>query len=168
MAWQKLACEAGVSAGTIYHYFKDKNELINETKTYVTQQMANIVQAGISDDMSLKEKYRTLWMNLWKETLHQASLKGLLLREYGHQGTNTELIIKDRPMFEKLDQFWQEGKESGLFKDHHKAVLSSISLETSVILAQKHSYTALEITQDDLDMAIETSWRALLKAPDEH
>ena len=54
---QKLAKEAGVAAGTIYRYFSDKNHLLDEVRLNVAKRIAIEVQAGVSDDMPLKERY---------------------------------------------------------------------------------------------------------------
>ncbi len=65
LSMQKLANEAGVAAGTIYRYFSDKEHLLEEVRLNVAKRIASAVQAGVNDDMPLKERYRTMWLNIW-------------------------------------------------------------------------------------------------------
>ena len=65
LSMQKLAKEAGVAAGTIYRYFSDKEHLLDEVRLNVAERIATAVQAGVNDDMPLKTRYRTMWLNIW-------------------------------------------------------------------------------------------------------
>ena len=62
---QKLAKEAGVAAGTIYRYFDDKEHLIEEVRIQVTQRIAEAVQFGVDASAPIKQRYRTMWLNIW-------------------------------------------------------------------------------------------------------
>ena len=54
-----------MATGTIYRYFRDKDHLLIEVRLHVSQKIAEAVQANLQDDMSLQERFRTMWLNIW-------------------------------------------------------------------------------------------------------
>lgn len=62
LSMQKLAADAGVAAGTIYRYFKDKEDLIIELRKDVLQQIASKLLENINEG-SFDQKFRRLWLD---------------------------------------------------------------------------------------------------------
>lgn len=60
LSMHKLAQKAGVAAGTLYRYFDDKEHLLLEVRLHVSRRIAEAVQANVSDDMPLKQRFRTM------------------------------------------------------------------------------------------------------------
>ncbi len=61
----KVAKAANMATGTIYRYFRDNDHLLIEVRLHVSQKLAEAVQANLRDDMSLQERFRTMWLNIW-------------------------------------------------------------------------------------------------------
>ena len=59
-----VAEHAGVGAGTIYRYFKSKEDLVNTLYRQVKQSLANFVLAGVKQDVPAREIFRQLWFRL--------------------------------------------------------------------------------------------------------
>ena len=49
LSMHKLAKEAGVAAGTIYRYFSDKEDLLQQVRLEVTQRNAEAIQRGVDE-----------------------------------------------------------------------------------------------------------------------
>ncbi len=62
-----IAREAGVSNGTLFHYFPTKEELINFAYFEVKSRMAEEIGRGVDGEQANREKMRRLWRNavLW-------------------------------------------------------------------------------------------------------
>jgi AcrR family transcriptional regulator len=62
-----IAREAGISNGTLFHYFPTKEELINFAYYEIKGRMARCIAEGVDDERTLEEKARMLWRNaiLW-------------------------------------------------------------------------------------------------------
>ena len=137
LSMQKVAKEAGVAAGTIYRYFRDKEHLIEQTRLHVTQRAADFIQADISDDMTIKKQFTTTWMNIWEfVSTKDAGISHLLYESIRFE--NEEQIQKQElQMFQKVDRMFEQGKEQGLFKPLDNQLLSAVSLESSATLARK-------------------------------
>ncbi len=163
LSMQKVAKEAKVAAGTIYRYFEDKEHLLDEVRLHVVKRIASSVQAGLRDDMSLKERYCTMWMNIW--TLASSSSTTLSSRvQYdslpcAHNPENRQL---EREMFSKINELFEQGKEQGIFKPLENPVLAGLSFETSVVLARKQSMGLYQLEGEALRAAMEASWDAII------
>ncbi|EJI1393716.1 TetR/AcrR family transcriptional regulator [Vibrio parahaemolyticus] len=164
LSMQKLANEAGVAAGTIYRYFSDKEHLLEEVRLNVAKRIASAVQAGVNDDMPLKERYRTMWINIWN--LAGSNLNAISNRvQYDSLPctTRNKTWELERKMFAQVDRLFNQGKEEGVFKPLDNEVLSGLSFEASVALARKHALGFYQLDDDALEAAIEASWDAIIK-----
>ncbi len=164
LSMQKLANAAGVAAGTIYRYFSDKEHLLEEVRLNVSQRIAKAVQAGVKEEMPLKERYRTMWLNIWN--LASSNLSAISNRaQYDSLPfTNNNSIRElERKMFSQVDRLFDQGKEHGVFKPLHNDVLAGLSFEPSVALARKHALGFYQLSNDELEAAIEASWDAIIK-----
>ncbi|EHH3731665.1 TetR/AcrR family transcriptional regulator [Vibrio parahaemolyticus] len=164
LSMQKLANEAGVAAGTIYRYFSDKEHLLEEVRLNVAKRIASAVQAGVNGDMPLKERYRTMWLNIWN--LAGSNLNAISNRvQYDSLPctTRNKTWELERKMFAQVDRLFNQGKEEGVFKPLDNEVLSGLSFEASVALARKHALGFYQLDDDALEAAIEASWDAIIK-----
>ncbi|EHK9085692.1 TetR family transcriptional regulator [Vibrio sp. T21] len=164
LSMQKLANEAGVAAGTIYRYFSDKEHLLEEVRLNVAKRIASAVQAGVNDDMPLKERYRTMWLNIWN--LAGSNLNAISNRvQYDSLPctTRNKTWELERKMFAQVDRLFNQGKEEGVFKPLDNEVLSGLSFEASVALARKHALGFYQLDDDALEAAIEASWDAIIR-----
>ncbi|PMH46086.1 TetR family transcriptional regulator [Vibrio sp. 10N.286.49.B3] len=164
LSMQKIAKEADVAAGTIYRYFKDKDDLISELRLFVTQRMADAIQANVSPDMPLKVRYRTMWLNIWQLAKSDSSaLKNRIQYELLAVKDNKAAQEVEREMFYLVDEFFKEGKEQGLFKPLDNFILSGLSLEVSISLARKRTLYCYQLDEKAVDTAIEASWDAIIQ-----
>lgn len=164
LSMHKLAKTAGVAAGTIYRYFVDKEDLLQQVRLTVCQRNAEIIQRGVDENMPLKQRFRKMWLNI-----------------FDHSGSNIELFKNraqydslpcvrshetkevERKMFHKVDKMFTQGREQGVFKPLDNPVLAALSLEVSVTLARKQSLGYYQLDQDAIEAAIEASWDAIIK-----
>ncbi|MDC5821023.1 TetR/AcrR family transcriptional regulator [Vibrio europaeus] len=164
LSMHKLAKEAGVAAGTIYRYFSDKEDLLQQVRLAVIQRNAGLIQHGVEDSMTLKQRFRKMWLNIFD--LSGSNIGNLKNRaQYDSlpcvRSHETKEI--ERKMFSKVDQLFTEGRDQGVFKPLDNPVLAALSLEVSVTLARKQSLGYYQLDQDAIDAAIEASWDAIIK-----
>jgi AcrR family transcriptional regulator len=58
----EIAKTAGVATGTLFHYFKTKEELINSLYLYTKENMLNEICEDYDDKNTFKENIKTLWL----------------------------------------------------------------------------------------------------------
>ncbi|MDO9045772.1 MAG: TetR/AcrR family transcriptional regulator [Methanobacteriaceae archaeon] len=60
----KIAKSAGVATGTLFHYFKTKEELINRLYLYAKESMLGEISGHYNIEKSFKENIKYLWISL--------------------------------------------------------------------------------------------------------
>lgn len=164
LSMQMVAKQAGVAAGTIYRYFEDKDDLIEQLKYHVLARIAAAIQLNVDNDMPLQERYRTMWLNIWH--LASSDCNTLLNRnQYECLPTkdNAQFRELEQKMFAKVDQLFTDGKQAGLFKPLDNKILIGLSLEASVALARKHAQGLYQLDEKAIEAAILASWDAIIK-----
>src|SRR3954469_10186928 len=69
-----IAERAGVAAGTIYHHFASKEEVVNAVFRIWKQRIAREVHAGFPATDSPREQFRTMWQHMARFALeHRAA-----------------------------------------------------------------------------------------------
>ena len=68
-AMSRVAREAGVSAGIIYHYFASKDDLIDELYKSVKCEFGRSLLIGIDETQPLREQIRGLLRNTLKSAI---------------------------------------------------------------------------------------------------
>lgn len=58
----EIAKTAGVATGTLFHYFKTKEELINRLYIYTKENMLNEISGHYNDKKTFKENIKELWL----------------------------------------------------------------------------------------------------------
>ncbi|MEF3023168.1 TetR family transcriptional regulator VexR [Vibrio mimicus] len=163
LSMHKVAKEANVATGTIYLYFRDKDHLLTEVRLHVSQRIADAVQANIQDDMSLQERFRTMWLNIW--TLAGSSRDIISNRvQYESSPTTTtccNVRELEQKMFAKVELLFDQGKQQGLFKPLDNHLLSALSFETTVTLARQYTLGFYQLDDSTLDAMIQASWDAI-------
>jgi len=59
-----IAIDSGVAVGTIYRYFRNKEDIINELYTYVKTDFNNAILNGMYDGISVHDEYYLKWRNM--------------------------------------------------------------------------------------------------------
>jgi len=58
----KIAKEAGVANGTLFHYYKTKDELIVALYVHIKTRLAHCIQAGADNGLPVKERCRAFYI----------------------------------------------------------------------------------------------------------
>ena len=59
----KIAKEAGVATGTLFNYFKTKEELINQLYLEVKQGLRSRLTEGVAEEQTIRGKVYRMWHN---------------------------------------------------------------------------------------------------------
>ena len=156
-----IAKEAGVSAGIIYHYFENKDELITELYKELKRNLAQAVLANYSNDLPLYERFRLFWLNAVlyyighpKETAFMEQFANSPYLQPGIEEMSEEYF---RPVMEFMTHALREGVITPL----PPQMLSAFTLEIAISLAKKDANGILPLDEDALEMAMNACWDAI-------
>ena len=156
----KLAKEAGIAAGTIYLYFKSKDELLAQFARRVFNKFVVAIEEGFDESQSFFEQYRKMWWNIW----HFLQENPTILSNMNQYKSLPEFIeICNEMEHSCWDQFCIKGQAASVLADLEPRILFLLSLKTSMVLASDIKYLGTVVTDAMLESVIERSWRAIQK-----
>ncbi|MGQ0286386.1 TetR/AcrR family transcriptional regulator [Pasteurellaceae bacterium 22721_9_1] len=159
LSMHKIAKEAKISAGTIYLYFKSKDELLEQLARRIFTIFSQELAKDYDENKPYFEQYRIMWWNIW----HHLTNNPILVKNMGQYWSLPSFV---KVCSEQQNQghwavFCQKAIASEQICDLPIKVLFSLSLESAVNLVHAHIYFNQEFSESTLENVIERTWRAI-------
>ncbi|MEA1082127.1 TetR/AcrR family transcriptional regulator [Marinobacter qingdaonensis] len=160
----RIARSAGVSPGTLYIYYADKNALLEAAFFYVSDQVIGAAVASFQQGTDLKDGLRRTWHALFR--------LGLSRPEYfryhdsfTHSAWMTPDIqarneAKAAPLLDAVER----GKETGLIKPVPLPLLETFMFRPIHHLVQRTRQGSFEGTDEQIDLGFNMAWDAIALA----
>lgn len=160
LSMHKLAKEAGIAAGTIYLYFKSKDELLAQFARRVFNKFVVAIEEGFDESQSFFEQYRKMLWNIW----HFLQENPMILLNMNQYRSLPEFIETCKETEHSCwEQFCIKGQAANVLADLDPHLLFLLSLKTAMVLASDIKYLGTVVTDAMLESVIERSWRAIQK-----
>ncbi|MGS0683175.1 TetR/AcrR family transcriptional regulator [Shewanella sp. 125m-7] len=161
LSMQLVATEAGVAAGTIYRYFKDKDQLILELRKDVLSQVATAI---LEDNQigTIEQRFKRIWMKMYNYG-KQPSPANLSYEQYANLPMiNTQEIRQlEMQLFAPLQQLFEQGKAQGLIQALPPRMLYALAMEPAMTMARSCRRGLIEYQPKDITLACDLCWRAI-------
>lgn len=165
LSMKALANSAGVAAGTIYRYFENKEDMINQLHQHVKAEVAAVTFKGLHEGLSQKEKYALCWRNTYQSVVTNPNrliaVSMLFLRPCVK---GEEMLSCNDNLFSPLFNIYEQGIREQTFLDFPIPVLMSLSFESSINLAKRViNHSIAQPDEQLVTQIIDASWQAILK-----
>ena len=155
----KIAKMAGVSPGTIYLYFENKQDLVNQVYIEVKRSFTRFAFKDYKESTSVEGDFEKIWKNIAEFKLKEVE-EALFLS----QCDNTPMI--DEPSRKEglkhlspLLELWKRGQKEGLIKQVSPYLLYAFSIyPISFLLQQRERF---EIKPENINEAYEMAWNSI-------
>lgn len=117
----KIATNAGVATGTLFHYFSSKEELINELYLEVKKEMVNAMKKDLDQATTIKQKIACLWTNIIRWDLDNPEKD----KFFAMYGTSSYIMNSTHEEGMKHYRFAIEIFEQGI----HEEIIKNIPIE---------------------------------------
>lgn len=156
-----IADRAGVGAGTIYRYFQNKEELINELFTEIKRRVIRAMLEDYREEGTYKERFKHLWKNLVTYCI-QNPMEFHFVEQYRYapfmkNSTREETFIILAPIM----QFFIESKRAKAMKELPLYTIVSLLYGPIVSLSKLHIDNNQTLTEARIDQAAEACWDAV-------
>lgn len=162
LSMKVLAETAGIAAGTIYRYFENKEMLMAELHQHLTQEAAQRVFAGWSEQLTEKQKYNLLWRNVFNAVI--ANPRRLTVMDMlfcmPHINQKNPVLLENDAFLPFID-FYQRGVNEKRFQDWPIPALIALSFDSAINLAKKILRENLHIDENILNQIRDASWMAI-------
>ena len=159
----KIAKMAKVSPATIYLYFENKQDLVNQTYIEVKAKYTKHAFASYKETMSVEEGFKTIWYRIADFKLKECENAMFLA-----QCDNTPII--DEPSRQKgikhlqpLLDLWKRGKEKGIIKPLSDYLLYAYSINPLSFLMISQKRGAFQLNNTHIEEAYQAAWDSIKK-----
>lgn len=155
-----VAKNAGVAAGTIYHYFESKDQLILELHAYNKSRIGKVVHEALQEQLRYKEIFMRVWSNIFEFYIKNTNVL-IFFEQYINSPYNTNRCPNQ---FEgELFNFFKKGVENGELKNLKPEVLMILMLGSINSVAKIHQFANIPINKTDLEQIVHILWEGMSK-----
>jgi AcrR family transcriptional regulator len=156
----KIAKAANVSPATIYVYFANKEELINQIYLFVKQEMSAALLRGIKPNLSTQESFKIIWNNFY----NYATANPVRFA-FTEQFANSPLVANCREesmgFFKPLLDLFQRGVTEKVFKNISLEIFIAFTFAPLTGLIKEHFSGVVVLDKKTLATAFEIAWDAV-------
>jgi len=155
-----IAKTSGVSAGIIYHYFANKEELINELYKEIKFEYFHAILADYSEEISVKERFYSMWNNFIRYSLSNPS-KVLFLDQFENSPLVKHVEEDFTEVIAPFFQLFGQGLEEGIFISLHPLVLFELSFAPAAALVKRHIAGFVKMDDELIQAVSNACWDAI-------
>lgn len=159
LSMHKIAKAAKISPGTIYIYFKNKEELLAQFARHIFLSFQRTMEKDHDETQSFAEQYRKMWWNIWTFLQSDPTIMSNM-HQYESLPGFTD-ICREWEQDSLWHHFCNKAKEAGEVADLPTHILFAISLESAINIAFKCQHFIKEVSTEMLESVIERTWRAV-------
>ncbi len=160
----QVAKDANVAVGTIYHYFENKNQIIEEIYSMISKDFGVVLMANLPEG-SFKEKYQAMWLNLYNYFVGNP----LAFKFMEFVGVppiiNQEIRQRAVKHFANVRDFMLAGILNKDLRNVDLRLLMQISFGTAVSAVRLKSKNELPMTEKQLQDAVDIAWDSVKYKP---
>lgn len=157
----KIAKEACISPGTIYLYYKNKQDLINNVYLHVKQKFTQAIFQNYTDTMSVEKSFKIIWYQIADYRLQKVE-EALFLSHCD----NTPIIDDESRKegikhLQPLLDLWQRGQDEGIIKKVCPYVLYAYAVYPLAFLINAKQRDDYELTEESKEQAFKMAWDSI-------
>ena len=157
----KIAKMANVSPATIYLYFENKQDLVNQTYIDVKAEYTNYAFADFDVNMPIEEGFEMIWKRIADFKLKECEHAMFLA-----QCDNTPMIDEESRQegikhLQPLLDLWERGKKEGVIKPLSDYILYAYAINPLSFLMMTQKRGAFTLNKTHLEEAYQSAWSSI-------
>jgi len=159
----KIAKEAGVSVGTIYIYYENKEDLVVSIYYEVKKDITSFLYQDLDETMSVEQNFKVLWENTIK-----AGAQIVNLISYSEQFANSPFydLIDHSKIYELMQPILdliKRGVEEKTLKDISIEVFVAFFIIPATFLANRKKCASFDVSTKNIDDTFQLAWNTIKK-----
>jgi AcrR family transcriptional regulator len=165
---QMIANKANVGVGTIYRYFKGKDDLIHAVAIDIEDNLGLALLKGDPEELQFKERFVRLNLNMTSYLIDNPAEFSFMEQYYASpygMSKGKEMLVwgdfgskKSAGYFKSL---FEDGKAGQLIKDLPLVTLYSLTLGSIVFLVNGRNAGLFDLDEMTIQKTIEESWNVI-------
>jgi AcrR family transcriptional regulator len=160
---RQIAKAAGMATGTLYIYFKDKDELVNQL--YVSCRAASIDAyfKGYNETSPFKKGFRIIWNNILQYRLANFDVSVFMEQCYHSPFISESTKEMNEQLFQPLYKLMERGKAEKLLNNYDTLLLLILMMGSITGVIKYINYHKKKTTADMMENAFTICWDGLKK-----
>ncbi|WBX74654.1 TetR/AcrR family transcriptional regulator [Tenacibaculum pacificus] len=157
----KIAKMANVSPATIYLYFENKQDLVNQTYIEVKSKYTDYAFATYNDKVSVEIGFEVIWKRIADFKLKECE-NAMFLAQCDNTPIIDELSRQEGTKhLQPLLDLWRRGKKEGIIKPMSDYILYAYAINplSFLIISQKRGEFTLDKTH--IEEAYQSAWNSI-------
>jgi AcrR family transcriptional regulator len=164
LTMSKLARRAGLATGTLYIYFKSKEELLNTLYLKLNAESAERFMMGYDPEVSLQSSLKKVWLNYLKHRIEHYDESIFLEQYYRSPFISKDHLEKAESMKTPVHSLIRRGKEEGFIRDDVEDEMLFLAMLGFIReLADEHVTSVYELNKERIEKAFQLSWDTVRK-----
>ncbi len=157
----KIAKLAGVSVGTIYIYFKSKQELVNKLYLIVKGEFAQKIFEGYSEDGRVEDLFKTIWYNIANYKFDYYKEARFLSLCDNAPMIDEDVRQKGLQHLNPLLKLWERGIKERLVKNLSPYLLYAYTMYPLNFLIYVNQSGEFKVDKKQMDEAFNITWKGI-------
>lgn len=153
-----IAQRAGVAAGTIYHYFSSKEDMIVALYGRSKARMGAALMAGVDAEKGYKARFFAFWLNLFYFFTENPAEFQFLQQHANSPAIARNTRAENEVFYKPVVDFLVEGSRLGVLREMHPELTVALVYGTVVSAAQLHLEEKLVVEGQHLQDAVQAAW----------
>jgi TetR/AcrR family transcriptional regulator, repressor of fatR-cypB operon len=159
----EVAKQAGIATGTLYIYFKNKEELINQLFTKLKTEKMAMILAEFDENAPFYLSFQKLYDTYFDLSLKETQ-KMLFIEQYTHSPLLTkETKIETDKLLDPLIAFLMKGQKEHLIKNYAPRLMLFQIMGGVIEIVKYHIEYDLVPNADIKNECFEMAWRSIRK-----
>lgn len=159
LSMHKIAKAANISAGTIYIYFANKEQLLRQFAHRVFMRFFHALEKDHDETLDFFQQYHQMWWNIW-HFLQKNPDTLLNMQQYQSLPGFTQIIEEERQQgFWRL--FCEKGQQAGVLAPLSSSLLFAMGLDSAIRLAMNQVYLNDRYSTEMLEAVISRTWLSI-------
>lgn len=157
----KIAKMANVSPATIYLYFENKQDLVNQTYIEVKAEYTRYAFATYNEEMTVEVGFEIIWKRIADFKLKECE-NALFLAQCDNSPMIDEPSRKEGiKHLQPLLSLWERGKKEGLIKPISDYLLYAYSINPLSFLMISQKRGAFTLDKTHIEEAYQSAWNSI-------
>jgi TetR/AcrR family transcriptional repressor of multidrug resistance operon len=154
----KVAKEANVAVGTIYHYYETKEDIVKELYTMIVQDLARMLVLNRDESKPFKEQYKQLWINFYNYFIANPSAFYFMDIVAIPPIIDSEEVDKNIVHYKGMKDFMLQGIKDGYLKNVELKLLMQMAFGNLITISRIRLRQELIMDDKQIEDAMEMSW----------
>lgn len=157
----QVAKKAGIAAGTIYHYFKGKEQLVNALYRQWKGEVARRVLTAFPAMQPVREQFRAMWETMVAFALEHPQAFAFLELHHHSSYLDAESLAAENRLKDFSASMMQSAQSRGELRPGPPKLLMELVFGAFIGMMRAHWEGRIDLTSDERALAEAACWRVV-------